>query len=523
VLLLGATGALGAAGWLSQHLVLASLHPRFIPMAPSTALAFVVSAIAFALLGRGRAADRACAGIGAVVGAAGAARLLTIVIHGGIPDVERLLVRNPGSFGAVPLGRMSPVTAVALAATGAAVVLLAMRRGRRLTDAAGWLGALVTAIGGTVLLGYEFGTPLLYGGRIIPVALPTGAGMLLAGIATLSAAGAAAAPRRAFTGGRARARLLRAFLPATVGAVLFATAAGRAVQAASGVNPALAAALSALAAATVLAVIVWHQAARLGDAFEQAEDTLTRARTDLEWAVAARTAELARINEELDAFTSSVSHDLRAPLRHLTGFAVLLEKKAEDADPQVRRYAGLIGSAAARMTALIDDLLIFARTSRAPLRAAAIDLNELVRDIIATDIHEESRGRVIEWQVDPLPIVSGDRALLRQAFLNLLSNAVKYTRTRDCARVHVGAGGGGYEAIVFVRDNGVGFDMAYAGKLFGVFQRLHGDDEFEGTGVGLANVRRIVQRHGGRTWAQGAPQQGATFFLSFPSHERHAE
>jgi light-regulated signal transduction histidine kinase (bacteriophytochrome) len=239
--------------------------------------------------------------------------------------------------------------------------------------------------------------------------------------------------------------------------------------------------------------------------------------------VAARTAELARINEELDASTSSVSHDLRAPLRHLTGFAVLLEKKAEDADPQVRRYAGLIGSAAARMTALIDDLLIFARTSRAPLRAAAIDLNELVRDIIATDIHEESRGRVIEWQVDPLPIVSGDRALLRQAFLNLLSNAVKYTRTRDCARVHVGAGGGGHESIVFVRDNGVGFDMAYAGKLFGVFQRLHGDDEFEGTGVGLANVRRIVQRHGGRTWAQGAPQQGATFFLSFPSHERHAE
>jgi PAS domain S-box-containing protein len=229
--------------------------------------------------------------------------------------------------------------------------------------------------------------------------------------------------------------------------------------------------------------------------------------------------EVSAANHELEAFSYSVSHDLRAPLRHVTGFAALLQREAgETLSEQGRRYLHTIVDAATRMGRLIDDLLAFSRVGRSPVVARRIDLGDLARDV-QREIAAEANGRQIAWTLQPLPCAEGDPALLRLVFVNLLSNAVKYTSTRERAEIEVGAASAKGEAVVFVRDNGVGFDPQYAHKLFGVFQRLHSAEEFDGTGIGLANVRRIVQRHGGRTWAEGAIDRGATFYFSLPTSD----
>ncbi len=238
----------------------------------------------------------------------------------------------------------------------------------------------------------------------------------------------------------------------------------------------------------------------------------------LNMALEHRMAELSAANHELEAFSYSVSHDLRAPLRHVAGFAALLQRTAaERLDPQGQRYVRTIAEAANRMGALIDDLLVFSRMGRVDLRRAVVPVGEVVDEVIA-EARGDCNGRAVDWVVHPLPTVHADRAMLRQALTNLVANAVKYTGTRPRATIEIGSrqAEDGMAAL-FVRDNGVGFDMQYADKLFGVFQRLHAVDQFEGTGIGLANVRRIVQRHGGRTWAEGVVEGGATFWMTMPA------
>jgi light-regulated signal transduction histidine kinase (bacteriophytochrome) len=255
----------------------------------------------------------------------------------------------------------------------------------------------------------------------------------------------------------------------------------------------------------------------------RSEALILRLNQDLERGV----AELTTANQELEAFSYSVSHDLRAPLRHISGFVDLLRRGSEERlDEKGRRQLDTISRAARTMGELIDDLLAFSRTSRTRLRREPVDLAFLVREVVQP-IRLENAGRAVEWVIGDLPRVLADPSLLRIVLTNLVGNAVKYTRGRDPARIEIGSLAAGDPAgqrppapwpdtVLFVRDNGVGFDMEYAGKLFGVFQRLHRADEFEGTGIGLATVRRIVHRHGGRTWAMGEADRGATFYFSLP-------
>jgi light-regulated signal transduction histidine kinase (bacteriophytochrome) len=238
---------------------------------------------------------------------------------------------------------------------------------------------------------------------------------------------------------------------------------------------------------------------------------------NLETRVAQRTAALEATNRELDAFSHSVAHDLRAPLLQIEGFAQLLEESADATlGAESRKFVGYILGAAHRMSELIQALLEFARTSRAQLNPAEVDLDTVLDEALLA-VRADTHSRKIQWERSRLSKVRGDAILLRQVLVNLISNAVKYTRTRDTAVIAIGVRPGrADEVVVFVRDNGVGFDLQYADRLFGVFQRLHRADEFEGTGIGLANAHKIVTRHGGSIWAEAAVDRGATFFFSLP-------
>ncbi|MGH2567955.1 MAG: PAS domain-containing sensor histidine kinase, partial [Bacteroidota bacterium] len=235
--------------------------------------------------------------------------------------------------------------------------------------------------------------------------------------------------------------------------------------------------------------------------------------------IARRSIELESVNKELEAFSYSVSHDLRAPLRHIDGFGDLLLKNAADKlDEKSTRYLNTISQSAKHMGELIDDLLVFSRMGRTELQATRVDMGAMVREAIQNLSHDVGK-RKIQWNVHPLPRVSADPSMIRLVWQNLLGNAIKYTRPRERATIEIGSVASDGEAVFSVRDNGVGFDMKYADKLFGVFQRLHRADEFEGTGIGLANVHRIVARHGGKTWAESELGKGAVFYFSLPLSE----
>jgi signal transduction histidine kinase len=279
-------------------------------------------------------------------------------------------------------------------------------------------------------------------------------------------------------------------------------------------TPARAARSLVLAAVGLILALTWVMTLRVQVRRQTAD--IRRLNDQLEQRVRDRTAELSDANRQLESFNYSVSHDLRAPLRHITGFADLAASHPTVAqDPEVQRRLQQIIAAASRLGGLMDDLLAFSRMARQPLAVQTVDLAPMVAEI-QRELQAEASGRRLEWRVAQLPDVQGDPTLLRLVWQNLLENAVKYTRGRETSVIEVGCQPGVGEWIFLVRDNGAGFDPRAAERLFGLFQRLHHEDEFEGTGIGLANARRIIERHGGRIWAEAQLDRGATFFFTLP-------
>jgi signal transduction histidine kinase len=247
---------------------------------------------------------------------------------------------------------------------------------------------------------------------------------------------------------------------------------------------------------------------------EKSEQQIRRFNEELEERVRARTAELEAANQELEAFSSSVSHDLRGPLHLIDGFSTILEETHGSLlNPEGRKCLERIHKGVLEMASIIESLLNLSRLGRRQLKMQPTSLNEVVALVLA-DLKAEIHDRQIVWKVGDLPLVECDQGLIKQVLINLIGNSVKYTRPRDVAVIELGQTIVDGEQVIFVRDNGAGFDMKYADKLFGAFQRLHRHEDFEGTGVGLATVRRIVQRHGGRIWAEAELDKGATFYFT---------
>jgi signal transduction histidine kinase len=508
------TGVVVLVGWHRHWPGVHAINPAFGSMSPRAALCFVPTGAALALLSRyrprtwSRRIGLVSAGIGALVAA-----LTLSAAWMGWPGTGGL--RDP--FLAIAAGQMPPASAIAFVALNAALLVIDVgpRRIRpsELLVAVSAGVALLALIAYTYTLVAQFGVesprPLAFQTVLLIAAL--GVGVLFArpeaGLMQL-------ATSRGVTG-----VMLRRLMPAAIGIPVVAGALAIVAERAGWYPRGLTLAYYTVAIIVIFGVLIAETALELFQTDlrrHRAEERLRLLNRDLEERVASRTAQLEAANRELEAFSYSVSHDLRAPLRTISGFTEILVEELDDRlDAESRSHLSRVRNASQSMGALIDGLLALSRITRNELRMQPIDLTSLAGEIVA-GLRERATDGDRAVTIAPGLGAAGHPTLIRSVLENLLSNAWKFTRGRAGAAIEVGSTPVPDGTAFFVRDNGAGFDMAYAGKLFGVFQRLHGRDEFEGTGIGLATVQRIIARHGGRVWAEGAVEQGATFFFTLP-------
>lgn len=495
-------------------------------MNPLIACGFIGASISLLLLlwsRGGKTGIKISGALALIILALGAFKLCVVGFHWQI-DVDNWL--SPGKLAAAsdPSIYFAPKSAFALLLIGGGLLLLRRPRTYRYAEI---VSLCLIAIGALSLQGYAFGLLELYAApNFVPPSVASGLGIALMGTAMLFAQtehGAMNLLASSTAGGLLARRLMpiAVLLPFLLGKLrLWGETAGW-YDAKFGV------ALFSTAFIFLFLGVVWWTARLLHrldllrraaeSAIQKSEGLVRGLNLELEQRITERTSALDAANasnEELDAFSYSVSHDLRAPLRAIGGFSrIVIEEHGAALNADGLRYLHLVERSAQQMGQLIDDLLMFSRTGRQALALRTVRTTEMVNTCL-TDLQSMQEHRNVEINVGELPDCQADASLLRQVWLNLLANALKYTRKCDSAVVTIGCHREGETDNFFVRDNGAGFDVKYADKLFGVFQRLHLADDYEGTGVGLALVQRIVQRHGGRVWAEAKPNLGATFHFN---------
>ncbi len=477
------TAVAALVGWFSGRRTLTAIHPGYIPMAPNTALSFIFLGTALAVLDDGRRVTaRFARGAAALVLVIASARFVEYAT-GADTGVDHWFFQFPSdSVGLAPAGKMALFTSLTFILSAAALLFLTFPNQRVVTHLALLTGVIAGSVGLVFLLGYVYGAPLLYGGQSIPMALNTGACFLGLGAGiVLRASTYNVSDRREAREATRRAQetLERRVIERTAALVL--------------------------ATEELQAEVATRRAT---------EDKVRKLNEELEGRVLQRTAELEAANRDLETFSYTVSHDLRAPLRGMRGFSqILLEEYGDRLDPQAKHYLEQIDSAGRRMTELIESLLALGRASHGELRRERIDLREMAGDVVH-ELRLAHPGRTVQAEIAEDLTAEADPRLLQTVIANLLGNAWKFTAKRADAQIEMGMETRGGERCYFVRDNGVGFDMAQAQKLFMPFQRLHAEREFHGSGIGLVTVRRIIERHGGRVWAEGEPGAGATFYFT---------
>lgn len=511
-------GCLVLIGWIFDITVLKSVFPDMVAMKANTALNFVLLGVSLWLVVLGKISQRnlliaqVCAFVVVIVGGLSFSEYL----FGWNLGIDQLLFKEPvGAIGTSHTGRMAPITAVNFTMLGLSLIFLDVktRHGYRIAQ----FLALVTAFTGLLgLIGYAFNVIGLY--KIISsytqIALHTTVIFILFSLGVLSAR-AHDGLMVVVTSGNAGSFIMRRILPFAIAIPVVLGWLCLEGQRLRFYDAEFGMAFFALIQITVLSIVIWVNGALLNRTDierKRAEEEIKELNEELK----RRTFELESINKELEAFSYSVSHDLRAPLRAIDGFSgIILEDYSDKFDAEGKRLLNVIINNAHKMGQLIDDLLTFSRLGRQDIRSSNIDMSELAKTVFE-ELKTISSDRTIELNIKTLPPACGDRAMIREVFANLLSNAVKFTRTKAPAVIEVGGTTEDEENIYCVKDNGVGFDMQYKNKLFGVFQRLHSAEEFEGTGVGLALTQQIIHRHGGRVWAEGKLNEGATFYFSLP-------
>lgn len=523
-----AVGVVVLIGWMFNVTLLKSILPGLVTMKANTAAAFALIGVSLWLLqtssppaglpqgewGRGGKWTRHIAHLCALFVALVGTFTLIEYLSGWNLGIDQLLFKEaPGAVQTTFPGRMAPNTALNFLITGLTLLLLDAET-RRGHPPAQYLILIEGALALLALVGYVYGISTLYGGiaSFTAMALHTAVVFLVVCVGVLCAR-PERGPMAIFTSAGLGGLIARRLFFVAVGFPIMLELAAIAGVKAGLYDPAFESAFHTLLViiAFLFAVLATaHLLDRIDAGRQRAEEAVSKLNEDLD----RRAAELEAANKELEAFSYSVSHDLRAPLRAIDGFSrILIEEYAPQLVPEALRYLQLVRDNTRQMGNLVDDLLAFSRLSRQPLKVQHVEPTILVRHVLE-DLRNEQEGRRIEVSIGDLPSCQADPALLKQVWVNLLSNAIKYTRKRDTARIEIGYQKTGEEQVYFVQDNGVGFDMRYAAKLFGVFQRLHRVEEYEGTGVGLAIVQRIIQRHGGRVWVEAEVDKGTIFYFT---------